>query len=128
MDKLCDIRYCQRRHEGGYSVCVFMDDPCYFCIRFGSEEQCFNQWVTQQCRPCHERATRAAREAQPPRSPPPPYPGRAPHFRVLRRLDKDEDPRTAEVARDDAHHRLGLLSLNETTLRIHQAVLAGTHK
>lgn len=131
VDKLCDNRYCQRRSEGGYSVCVFMDDPCYFCIRFGSEDQCFNNSATIQCRNCHAKAKQAGQSTTPPPLRIPLYPGRAPHFRVLRRLDKNEDPRGAveeEAARSNAQHRSGLIQLTEASVRIHSAVLANTHK
>ena len=51
-DQLCDNAFCQRRTEGGNRVCLRMMDPCYFCIRFGNDEQCYTKVVAVECQKC----------------------------------------------------------------------------
>ena len=51
-DTLCDNKFCQRRTEGGYRVCLSMQGPCYFCIRFGHDNQCYTAFLSALCRQC----------------------------------------------------------------------------
>jgi hypothetical protein len=79
VDLVCDNRFCMRRSDEGYWVCVAMNDPCFFCIRFGHPHQCRNILLPLLCRPCH-----AIRE------PGLAYPASPPHFRTQRPMDADE--------------------------------------
>ena len=53
-DMLCDNKFCQRKTEGGYRVCLNMQDPCYFCIRFGHADQCYTAYLPALCCQCSE--------------------------------------------------------------------------
>lgn len=132
VDKMCDNRYCMRRTDGGYEVCMPMDDPCYFCIRYGLAHLCANVYVPLLCRRCHDAAAAAAAGAEPSSSTPPErYPSVAPHYRSQRRMDPDENPReaaTAQAARDQRHHRQGVIELSQASQLANRAVLAETHK
>lgn len=137
VDKMCDNRYCMRRNDGGYSVCVPMEDPCFFCIRYGVSDLCYNQYVSLVCLRCHEAGFERKKKELEKKGgvvaddKAPPYPRCPPHYRTQRLLDKDEDPRVAaaeQVARDTMHHKDGLLKLSLATRLANTAVLAGTHK
>jgi hypothetical protein len=121
VDKMCDNRYCMRRNEGGYQVCLFMEDPCFFCIRYGWQGRCFNQVLPLVCRSCHlsKHGTAA------------PYLNHSPHFRAQRPLDKDEDPRSEavrEARKDCLEHAAGRLELSPSLAMASAAVAAATHQ
>lgn len=129
VDLVCDNRFCMRRSDAGYTVCVAMNDPCYFCLRFGHPHQCRNIALPLVCRQCHQD-----------REPGHTYPSRPPHFRSQRAMDADDDPNCASKKEEEAARAAaafarqrrdqgGPLSFSETVaLRANEAVLAATHK
>ena len=51
-DVLCKNQWCQRRSEAGYQSCLTMSDPCWFCLRFGHQDLCYNLPVKTYCLDC----------------------------------------------------------------------------
>ena len=51
-DVLCKNQWCQRRSEAGYQSCLTMSDPCWFCLRFGHQDLCYNLPVKTFCLDC----------------------------------------------------------------------------
>ena len=51
-DVLCKNQWCQRRNEAGYESCLTMSDPCWFCLRFGHQDFCYNLPVKTYCLDC----------------------------------------------------------------------------
>jgi len=123
-DKLCDNRYCMRRTWGGYQACLAMDDPCYFCIRYGFEKWCFNRYVPLQCRTCFKGRSPQTTDPWPPQ----PHLSQPPHHRRLIPLKDLEDSAVSEAVFDLKLYRQGRLSLTEAALLANTAVLAATHK
>lgn len=116
VDQLCDNKFCMRRCDGGYNVCVAMDDPCYFCIRFGHPQTCRNTYLPLICRRCHKAREPAEKS----------YPSAPPHFRSQRRMDSDD--RAVQAARDNERHDQGYVNLSVETRLANAAVVAATHK
>ena len=87
VDLVCDNQLCMRRTDGGYQVCLAMNDPCYFCLRFGQPESCRNQYLPLVCRRCHQA-----------REPNSTYPSEAPHSRIRRKMDQEDAAAAAAAA------------------------------
>ena len=51
-DVLCKNQWCQRRSEAGYQSCLTMSDPCWFCLRFGHQDLCYNLLLKTYCLDC----------------------------------------------------------------------------
>lgn len=121
VDHPCDNRYCMRRNEGGYSVCLFMNDPCYFCIRFGNPASCQPLYVPFVCRSCYEKKN--PEESLP-------YPSQSPHLRTVRGPDNHKNPRRVaahQAMRELNQHSQGQLELSEANLLVNAALVSETH-
>jgi len=116
-DLLCDNRFCQRRSEGGYRVCLSLDYPCFFCIRFGKTEWCRNQKVTKICDDCRDTCSPVTLSFESKERP-----------RFRRRKEREEEEGEKEAARVLSLHSQGLAVASADRLLANQAVLAGTHK
>lgn len=55
-DWLCDNKYCLRRTEEGYKLCLQLRDECWFCIRFGREHRCGYHLIYVPCRSCYYKS------------------------------------------------------------------------
>ena len=51
-DVMCKNQWCQRRNAAGYESCLTMSDPCWFCLRFGHQDLCYNLPVKTYCLDC----------------------------------------------------------------------------
>ena len=51
-DSLCNNKYCLRRTESGYLLCLEMRDECWFCIRYGGLGYCSNHLIYVPCETC----------------------------------------------------------------------------
>ena len=51
-DILCKNQYCLRRTEEGYRLCLNMNEPCWFCFRYGHQELCGNRFLHLVCEKC----------------------------------------------------------------------------
>lgn len=124
VDKICDNRFCMRRADGGYSVCLEMTDPCYFCIRYGQPHLCSNHYLPLICRQCHKKQA----HADPAAKSSPKYPSSPPHFRTQRPMEMDDHEAVAAAARDNKLHKEALIQLSVASRMANAAVLAATHK
>lgn len=99
VDLVCDNRFCMRRTDGGYHVCLAMDDPCYFCLRFGQPESCRNVYLPLICRRCHSQQQEQESSKQK-------YPSTPPHFRSQRKMDSaDQQPDSQQATSSTMTHK-----------------------
>lgn len=119
VDQPCDNRHCMRRNEGGYSVCLFMNEPCYFCIRFGTPSSCQPLYVPFTCRSCYKKQNPGG----------PSYPTQSPHLRTVRGPDNQDPRRVAahQAMRELNQHSQGQLELSESNLLVNAALVSETH-
>ena len=87
VDVVCQNKYCLRKTEIGYKMCLPMRDPCWFCLRYGHNGHCYNKIIYDLCKDCFYRRKRLA-ETPTQFSLPAVY-GLPKHYRRLERLKQD---------------------------------------
>ena len=81
-DLLCKNQFCLRKTEEGYRLCLNMNEPCWFCLRFGHEDLCRNRLMHVLCEKCFY----ASRDSSSPSTTRYPYPL---HYRRQERPQQD---------------------------------------